>query len=165
MRGAIPLLPQYAFMARCSVKKSTGTTLLVPYERESTITTASGAWTVRRDQETKDADNRDEISTCKQPDIGVQITNAIQESGRSHMILATYDNTAVLSGKVAEVRIGYEGGWAPEPIWTLWRWQKPPPPAAGNLTLVVQPVYQLTFYWLYKLCYITTPISFNWVAS
>jgi hypothetical protein len=28
MRGAIPLLPQYAFMAWCSVNKSTGATLL-----------------------------------------------------------------------------------------------------------------------------------------
>jgi hypothetical protein len=27
MRGAIPSLPQYVFMACCSVKKSTGTTL------------------------------------------------------------------------------------------------------------------------------------------
>jgi hypothetical protein len=28
MSGAIPSLPQYAFMAWCSVKRSTGTTLL-----------------------------------------------------------------------------------------------------------------------------------------
>jgi hypothetical protein len=28
MRGAIPPLPKYAFMAWCSVKRSTGTTLL-----------------------------------------------------------------------------------------------------------------------------------------
>jgi hypothetical protein len=32
MRGAIPLLPQHAFMAWCSVKKSTGTTLPLPLE-------------------------------------------------------------------------------------------------------------------------------------
>jgi len=30
MRGAIFPLPQYAFMTWCSVKKSTGTTLLLP---------------------------------------------------------------------------------------------------------------------------------------
>jgi hypothetical protein len=30
MRGAIPPLPQYAFMVWCSVKESIGTTLLLP---------------------------------------------------------------------------------------------------------------------------------------
>jgi hypothetical protein len=30
MRGAIPPLPQYAFMVWCSVKKITGTTLALP---------------------------------------------------------------------------------------------------------------------------------------
>jgi hypothetical protein len=31
MRGAIPPLPQYAFMAWCSVKKGTGRTLPLPF--------------------------------------------------------------------------------------------------------------------------------------
>jgi hypothetical protein len=31
MHGAVPPLPQYAFMVWCSVKKSTGTTLPLPF--------------------------------------------------------------------------------------------------------------------------------------
>jgi hypothetical protein len=36
------------------------------------------------------------------------------------------------------VPIGYEAGWAPEPIWTLWRGEKSY--TARNQTQAVQPV-------------------------
>jgi hypothetical protein len=38
----------------------------------------------------------------------------------------------------ATLLIGQEAGWAPEPVWTLWR-EKPLTPAR-NRTPVVQPV-------------------------
>jgi hypothetical protein len=45
---------------------------------------------------------------------------------------------ALPPGKEPPVPIGYEAGWAPEPVWMLWRrenfW------TAGNRTRAVQPV-------------------------
>jgi hypothetical protein len=38
--------------------------------------------------------------------------------------------------KEPPVLTGYEAGWAPEPVWTLWRRET----SAGNPTPAVQPV-------------------------
>jgi hypothetical protein len=46
---------------------------------------------------------------------------------------------ALPTGKELPVPIGYETGWAPEPIWTLWNKEKSLA-SPGNRTPAVQPV-------------------------
>jgi hypothetical protein len=41
--------------------------------------------------------------------------------------------------KYPPVSIGYEGGWASGPVWTLWNTEKSPV-ATGSRTLAVQPL-------------------------
>jgi hypothetical protein len=43
MRGAIPPLPQYAFMAWCSIKKAQGQLYLLPFYRYNGYYLISGA--------------------------------------------------------------------------------------------------------------------------
>jgi hypothetical protein len=44
---------------------------------------------------------------------------------------------ALLPEEEPPVPIGYEAGWAPEPIWTRW-WREKFPAPAGNRTLEPQ---------------------------
>jgi hypothetical protein len=50
----------------------------------------------------------------------------------THLLLYT-------RGKEPLVPIGYEAGWAPESVWTLWNEEKSRA-SAGNRTAIVHPV-------------------------
>jgi len=51
--------------------------------------------------------------------------------------------TALLPGKVLLLPIGWEAGWAPDPVWAQQRADKIPAPT-GKRTPFVQPVSQAT---------------------
>jgi hypothetical protein len=46
-------------------------------------------------------------------------------------------SVALPQGKEPSVTVGWEAGWAPEPVWTLWSTEESLTPA-GNRTLAVE---------------------------
>jgi hypothetical protein len=59
------------------------------------------------------------------------LTSALDGCGQLHV------PAALPLGKQTPVGIGWEAGWAPEPVWARWRREEEIPAPAGNRTSVV----------------------------
>jgi hypothetical protein len=74
--------------------------------------------------------------------------------------LASCSGLFACRGKSPRYPFGYGAGWAPEPVWTLWRREKS---LAGNWTRAIQPVARYYIYRAVPALNIVTWPGFAWL--
>jgi hypothetical protein len=155
MCGAIPPLPQYAFMVWCSVKKSTGATL--PLLR------ACHRYFMWQSFRSHQNSIHISVSTRELHSNWTHWWFKCSNGDTKHHAMKTYEEMEVYlhafltsaldgcewsasrpgrftPGKELPIPIRWEAGWTPEDVWTRWQREKKNPFTAGNRTPVVQPV-------------------------